>query len=62
MISEKAIKMMESDGWVIVCERPLEIQNAQSKANGWAAEIVMQHYEDRCASKYDRLRPLRKTA
>ena len=61
-MSPQAIKMFESDGWSVDCESPLEIYNAQSRATGWAAQIVMEYYEDRCKGKYERLRPLRKIA
>lgn len=61
-MTEQASKMFESDGWSVDCESPLEISNGRSSATGWAAEIVMQHYEDRSKSKYERLRPVRKVA
>jgi hypothetical protein len=58
MLSKQAVKLFRADGWSVDCESPLEISNGSSKANGWAAEIVMQYYEDRSKSQYDRLRPV----
>jgi hypothetical protein len=61
MMSSEALKMFEKDGWEIDCESPLEISCGSSKASGWAAEIVMEYYENRCKGKHARLRSLQKS-
>jgi hypothetical protein len=61
-MSSTALKMFQKDGWSINSESPLTISNGKSSATGWAAEIVMSHYEDRSQGKHEILRPLRKSA
>lgn len=39
-------KYMEEEGWIVECESPLEIfhEETESRANGYAAEIVIEYY------------------
>jgi len=39
--------LLESDGWTVECESPLEIRHAETEsfASGWAAKLIFEHYQ-----------------
>jgi hypothetical protein len=48
MTIDEDIKLLEANGWIVECQSPFEIRNAEmeSFATGYAAELVLKSLQD----------------
>lgn len=48
-MNEEDIKLLEENGWIVVCESPFEIENesGDAMASGEAAELILQHLKNK---------------